>query len=67
MLSDTSYANVANHHPVRGVISEVEFIDVQAVDELLNTGPNAANVRTSVADEVRDAIIEDINHQPRTE
>jgi hypothetical protein len=31
---------------------------------LLNTGENAENVKTAVADEVRDAIIDDIHQQP---
>jgi hypothetical protein len=31
---------------------------------LLNTGVNASAIRTSIADEIRDAIIEDIKNQP---
>jgi len=65
VLSDTAYANVANYHPIRGIIAEVEFIDVPAVDQLLNTGVNAAAIRTAIVNEIRDAIIEDINQQPQ--
>ncbi|MES2995409.1 MAG: hypothetical protein V4733_01205 [Verrucomicrobiota bacterium] len=65
VLSDASYSNVANYRPIRGTILEVEFIDVQAVDVLLNTGANAANVKTAVATQVRNAIILDINRQPQ--
>lgn len=67
VLSDGSYANVNGYHPVRGNILEVEFIDVEAVDELLNTGDDAAAIRAAVAEDVRDAIIEDLNHQPSVE
>ncbi|MCG8599527.1 MAG: N-acetylmuramoyl-L-alanine amidase, partial [Verrucomicrobiales bacterium] len=63
VLADPSYSNVADYHPVRGNILEVEFIDVEAVDDLLN-GEDAEAIRTSVGEDVRDAIIEDINHQP---
>jgi N-acetylmuramoyl-L-alanine amidase len=64
VLSDTTYSNISSYHPIRGIIAEVEFIDVPAVDQLLNTGVNASAIRTSIADEIRDAIIEDIKNQP---
>jgi hypothetical protein len=66
MTSDTAshLGNTANYHPIRAALLETEFIDVAAVDQLLNTGPNAANVKQSVADGLRDAIIDDLKRQP---
>lgn len=63
-LSDEAYANVETYRPIRGAISEVEFIDVPSVDILLNTGPEAAGVRDAIVNGLRQAIFEDINHQP---
>jgi N-acetylmuramoyl-L-alanine amidase len=39
---------------------EVEFIDVPAVDQLLNTGPNAATVRGEIAAAIGQAILDDL-------
>ena len=44
----------------RGCMIEVEFIDVPAVDTLLNLGPNAPEVRSDVCKAIAGAIIEDL-------
>lgn len=45
---------------VRACLVEVEFIDVKAVDELLNLGPNAAQVRTDIAKAIAAACIDEL-------
>lgn len=64
VLSDDSYANEDDYHPVRGTIAEIEFIDVPAVDALLNTGANAGAVKTAVVNGMRDGILNDLIQQP---
>ncbi len=44
----------------RACLVEVEFIDVDVVDKLLNTGPNAKSVRLDVARAMAEAIAEDL-------
>lgn len=75
VASDANNGNTAAYCPVRTAYIEVEFIDYGAhtttpdddlVDILLNTGPNAAAVKTAVADAMRDGILHDLrNHQPQ--
>src|SRR5215831_253800 len=48
VLNDQSLGNANGGH-CRAVLQEVEFLDVPAVDVLLNTGPNAGAVRTAIA------------------
>jgi N-acetylmuramoyl-L-alanine amidase len=60
VLVDGALGNTAASHPCRACLLEVEFIDVAAVDELLNTGPNAAIVRNEIAGAIRDAILEEL-------
>lgn len=64
VLSDDSYANDDDYHPVRGTIAEIEFIDVPAVDALLNTGANAGAVKTAVVNGMKDSILNDLIQQP---
>jgi N-acetylmuramoyl-L-alanine amidase len=74
VATDTYLGNEANYHPVRAGYCEVEFIDFgkqtpndqtdDAVDILLNTGPNAGAVRTAIANAMRDGIIQDLRTQP---
>ena len=42
---------------VRACLLEVEFIDVKAVDQLLNIGPNAPDVRRDLANAIAGALI----------
>ncbi len=42
----------------RGCLVELEFIDIKAVDELLNIGPNAIQVRTDIANAIAKALID---------
>lgn len=44
----------------RGCMIEVEFIDVPAVDKLLNIGPSSPQVRSDVCKAIAGAILEDL-------
>jgi N-acetylmuramoyl-L-alanine amidase len=44
----------------RGCLVELEFIDVKAVDMLLNIGPNATQVRSDIAKAIGGAIIDEL-------
>ena len=74
VAADTFLGNTADFRPIRAPYCEVEFIDYgadtadtsdDAVDILMNTGPNAAAVRTAVANAMRDGILQDLRDQPR--
>jgi N-acetylmuramoyl-L-alanine amidase len=64
VASDANLGNVAAYHPIRAGYCEVEFLDNATVDALLNTGPNAAAVRSAVVNAMRDGIINDLRRQP---
>lgn len=49
VLRDDLLGNTPGHHPCVACLLEVESLDVSAVDELFNTGPQAELVRTRVA------------------
>ena len=61
VLRDDSLGNTSGGH-CRACLLEVEFLDVPAVDVLLNTGPNATAVRSEIARAVAGAIINDLEH-----
>jgi N-acetylmuramoyl-L-alanine amidase len=61
VLNDLSLGNTAGGH-CRACLLEVEFLDVPAVDVLLNTGPNATAVRKQIAKAISGAIINDLLH-----
>jgi N-acetylmuramoyl-L-alanine amidase len=44
----------------RGCLVEIEFIDVPAVDQLLNVGANSPQVRSDLAKAIAGAIIDDL-------
>jgi len=44
----------------RACLVELEFIDVNAVDELLNVGPNSTQVRGDIARAIAGAIIDEL-------
>ncbi len=61
VLRDDSLGNTSGGH-CRACLLEVEFLDVPAVDVLLNTGPNATAVRSEIARAIAGAIINDLEH-----
>jgi len=74
VCSDLNNGNTADYHPIRTAYIEGEFIDFgantaadhtdDAVDILLNTGPNAATVKTAITDAIRDGILQNLRDQP---
>ena len=61
VLNDASLGNTSGGH-CRACLLEVEFLDVPAVDVLLNTGANATAVRSQIAKAIAAAIINDLVH-----
>jgi N-acetylmuramoyl-L-alanine amidase len=57
VLTDAHLGNTPGNARCRACLLELEFIDVPAVDRLLNTDAGAARVRADVANAIRDAII----------
>lgn len=64
VLSDPDLGNDANYHPVRASLVEIEFIDVSAVDDLLNTGTNHQQVRQAVVNAAADELLDEIRNVP---
>ena len=64
VLDDTALGNTSANHPCRACLIEVEFIDVPAVDALLNTGPNADQVRREIAAAIKNGILDDLAVHP---
>lgn len=64
VVSDASLGNSADFHPLRSILMESEFIDNQAVDDLLNNNENHAQVRQDIADAIADALLEDLRRNP---
>ncbi|MFY9821529.1 MAG: N-acetylmuramoyl-L-alanine amidase [Thermoanaerobaculia bacterium] len=48
----------------RGCLVEIEFIDVPAVDSLLNIGPNSPEVRVDICKAIAGAILDDLIANP---
>lgn len=57
VLNDGELGNSSSRHPTRACLVELEFIDVPAVDALLNTGPKAATVRADICAGIASAIV----------
>jgi N-acetylmuramoyl-L-alanine amidase len=62
VLSDVSLGNTGGNRKCRACMLELEFIDVKAVDELLNINSDAAAVRSAVAAALAAAIIDDLQN-----
>jgi N-acetylmuramoyl-L-alanine amidase len=62
VLVDAMLGNTPGNARCRACLLEVEFIDVEAVDKLLNTNPNAATVRSAIAQAIAEAIVDDIKN-----
>ena len=60
VLKDVHLQNPRAALKTRACLLEVEFIDVEVVDELLNTGQDAKTVRLDVARAMAQAIVEDL-------
>ena len=60
VLKDVHLGNSRHDQPTRACLVEVEFIDVDTVDELLNSGANAPEVRRDVARAMAEAIAQDL-------
>ena len=60
VLKDVHLQNPRAELKTRACLLEVEFIDVEVVDELLNTGRDAKTVRLDVARAMAQAIVEDL-------
>lgn len=60
VLKDVHLQNPRANLKTRACLVEVEFIDVDEVDKLLNTGPKAKDVRQDVARAMAEAIAEDL-------
>lgn len=60
VLKDVHLQNPRANLETRACLVEVEFIDVDVVDKLLNTGSNAKAVRLDVARAMAEAIAEDL-------
>jgi N-acetylmuramoyl-L-alanine amidase len=59
VLNDTELKPVGGLPP-KACLVEIEFIDVPAVDRLLNTNANAATVRQDIAMAIGDAAVEEL-------
>jgi N-acetylmuramoyl-L-alanine amidase len=61
VLNDVSLGNTTGGN-CRACMIEVEFIDVPAVDQLLNTNPNAPQVRGDIAKAIAQAVLDDLQN-----
>ncbi len=60
VLRDNRLGNTRANHPCRACLAEIEFIDVPAVDRLLNLNANADTVKDEIADAIADAIMDEL-------
>ena len=60
VLNDVALGNTPVSAPCRACLLEIEFIDVEAVDTLLNTSPDAPRVRSAIANAIAKAIVDDL-------
>lgn len=60
VLADLSLGNTRERQRTRACLLEVEFIDVPAVDRLLN-GDDADAVRADLAASIAEAIVDDLD------
>lgn len=60
VLRDDWLGNTMAYQPCPACLLEIEFLDVPAVDDLFNTGPNAEEARTKVAEAIAEALLEEV-------
>jgi hypothetical protein len=60
VLRDDYLGNTGSGNLCLACYAEIEFIDVKAVDELLNTRPNALEVRRELAAKIAEAMLEQL-------
>lgn len=65
VLNDSYLGNSGTYRPIRAVLLETEFIDVPAVDQLLNTNKNHQQVRWSIINALADALQDDLINNPQ--
>jgi N-acetylmuramoyl-L-alanine amidase len=61
VLRDDELGNTLAQHPCRACLLELEFIDVQKVDELFNAGQDAPQFRTKVAQAIAVALLRNLS------
>ena len=61
VLRDDRLGTNAQGDPCRACLLELEFIDVPAVDRLLNTGPNYLETRQEVAHAIGHAVVAELS------
>lgn len=60
VLSDVELGNTFSASPTRACLVEIEFIDVPAVDALLNTGPKAKSNKDAIAKSIAESLFKSL-------
>lgn len=65
VLADPSLGNTARSQKTRACLLEVEFMDVPAVDRLINTGSDAPAMRREIGEAIASAIVADLESRAK--
>ena len=60
VLRDDWLGNTVANQPCPACLLEIEFLDVPVVDELFNTGPEAEEARSKVAEAIAEALLKEV-------